>query len=56
MWLFFVSIVLFIIWLISWAVVKTITAGMWILLAFAIAFLIVHLFTRGWTKTQQLKP
>jgi hypothetical protein len=56
MWLFFVAVILFIIWLISRAIVHTITAGMWILLAFAVAFLIAHLFTRVWMRTQQLKP
>lgn len=56
MWLLFVAVGLFVIWLISWAVAHTITAGMWILLAFAVAFLLVHIFTRAWMKTQQLKP
>lgn len=54
MWLLRISVVLFIIWLISLAIVKTITEGMWFLLAFAIAFLIVHLCTRFWIRPAKL--
>jgi hypothetical protein len=41
-----IAIILFAIWIAYIAVVQTVTAGFWILLAFAVAFLIVHLFVR----------
>jgi F0F1-type ATP synthase assembly protein I len=56
MWLLWVAIILFAIWVACLAVVKAITGGMWILLGFAVAFLIVHFFTRRQMKTWQLRP
>jgi len=54
MWLLRIAIILFIIWLVSLAVARTITEGMWILLAFAVAFLIVHLCKVVWIKPAKL--
>jgi hypothetical protein len=54
MWLLRIAIILFIIWLISLAVARTITEGMWFLLAFAVAFLIVHFCARIWIKPAKL--
>ena len=48
--LLWIAIALFIAWIIFWAVVKVVAAGFWILLGFAVAFLIVHLFVHKGSK------
>ncbi len=47
MWLLWISIMLFVIWIIFWILAQAVTAGFWILLGFAVAFLIVHLYVRA---------
>jgi hypothetical protein len=47
MWLLWISVVLFVIWIVDWAVLQAVTASFWILLAFAVAFLVVHLVVRS---------
>lgn len=47
MWLLWIAIALFLAWIGFWIAVKAITAASWILLGFACAFLIVHLFVRA---------
>lgn len=43
---------LFVIWIVDWAVLQAVTASFWILLAFAVAFLVVHLVVRSnWKRT-----
>lgn len=44
--LLWIAIILFAIW-IAWGAISGITAAFWILLAFAVAFLIVHLLIRS---------
>ena len=50
MWLLWIAIALCIVWIIFWAVVKVVAAGFWILLGFAVAFLIAHLYVRSGVK------
>ncbi len=45
--LLWLAILLFIAWIVFWAVVKVISAVFWILLGLALAFLIFHLITRA---------
>ena len=49
MWLLWIAVVLFVIWII-WGFVNGVTAAFWILLAFAVAFLVVHLFVRAGSR------
>lgn len=48
-WLW-IAILLFIAWIVFWAVVKVVGAIFWILLGLACAFLIFHFISRG-TRT-----
>ncbi|MDT8070315.1 MAG: hypothetical protein ROO76_19270 [Terriglobia bacterium] len=50
--LLWLAILLFIAWIVFWAVVKVIGAVFWILLGLAVAFFIFHLITRASTAAR----
>ena len=50
--LLWLAILLFIAWIVFWAVVKVVGAVFWILLGLAIAFFIWHFVTRAATGTR----
>jgi hypothetical protein len=56
MWLLWTAIILFIVWIVCLGFAQTVTLGMWILLAFVVAFLLAHWFVRRQMKGWQLKP
>ncbi len=50
MWLLWISVLLFVIWIV-WGLVNGVTAAFWILLTFAVIFLVVHLYVRLGSRT-----
>ena len=52
MGLLWIAVLLFIAWIVFWAVVKVIGAVFWILLGLACAFLIFHFIRKGTTAAR----